>query len=133
MGDRSNIVIAENGHTTVIFYGHWLGEGYVEIVQEAIKRAKDPRINGNVDRTRDTSYFSAIVARVLLKPDINGALGYGISNSILDNEYPLLVVDCGKGLVYFIDEKNYNTDGFVLPTLAIDPPMSMEVFLDYTL
>lgn len=125
MGERSNIVIMDNGQIECVFYGHWMGEANIQYVQDAIRTARDSRVNGNCDRTKHASYFAAIVARKLLKNDIDGALGYGISNRVHHNEYPIVVVNCGTGYVWLTE----NEDAPELPTnkMTIDEFMEMEV------
>lgn len=93
MGDRVNIAVQDDGRR-VYFYGHWSGFTAPLRVQEALNRQ---------DRWNDPSYLARIVFCTFVKGHENDTTGFGISTTIGDNEYPLIVVDCDNQLVRFED------------------------------
>lgn len=87
MGDRSNIKVVYPSGNAVYLYGHWLGEDNVRIVQEALEEGR---------RLNDPAYFTRILFSKMLKegdPELTGETGFGISDRIEDNSYPIAVVD----------------------------------------
>ena len=109
MGDRSNIAIINGETLYCIFYGHWMGEDYKRILKGAIDRG---------ERWDDPAYFAAIVARELFRDNLEESTGIGISQTICDNEHPILVADCSTQLVYFVEEKDFVRNE-ILPVNAI--------------
>lgn len=94
MGARSNIVLdfnktkedgsKEEKFSKIYFYSHWGGELQKTLAQ-ALKRGKG--------RWDDNSYLARIIFSEMIKDNIDGDTGYGISPYQTDNEYPLLFVD----------------------------------------
>lgn len=85
MGDRSNIVVQESNGNRIFLYGHWMGEDSINIVHNVLKRG---------ERLGDTAYLTRIIFCEMVKGDMDGDTGYGISTSMCDNDgYPLIVVD----------------------------------------
>lgn len=98
MGDRGNIVIRQ-GNTKaddVWFYGHWSGYALKPRVAKAL--AKHWRWN-------DSSYLARIVFDEFTSGQQGQETGFGISTRMQDNEYPILVVDVPKQIVYEVPEK----------------------------
>lgn len=93
MGDRVNIAVQADGKR-VYFYGHWSGYPAPWLVQEALKRR---------ERWNDPPYLARIVFCHFMDGDYNRTTGFGISTSLGDNEYPLIVVDCDAQQVRFED------------------------------
>lgn len=88
MGDRGNIIIEPNGSTftaPLYMYTHWRGSGIQQILQSALKRGKG--------RWNDPSYLARIIFNELTKGCEMEETGFGLSNSLGDNEHPLLWVD----------------------------------------
>ena len=67
MGDRGNIIV-----DGVYLYSHWTGSQLPSILQEALKKQW---------RWDDGSYLTRIIFCEMVKDDIDGETGYGISNS----------------------------------------------------
>ena len=97
MGDRSNIVIRDHKDSQIFLYGHWMGPAYVEILKKALKRAED--------KWDDSAYIARVIFCDMVKDDIEGTTGYGISAHANDNEYPYLVLDCKNQKVNMETEK----------------------------
>ena len=98
MGDRANVVI-KNGDSEVFLYTHWGGTELPEAVTAALRRG--------VQRWTDASYLARIVfCEMVSEDDWDGLTGYGISASIGDNSYPLIVLDTDKQEVRFEAEKD---------------------------
>lgn len=99
MGERGNIISIEDDEK-IVFYTHWYGDQLEPILKEALKRAK------NDDRLRDYPYLNRIIfcEMVSKDKDIKNTTGFGISCDVIDNEYPILTVDC-KNQTVQIDNK----------------------------
>lgn len=82
MGDRANAYIKD---ADVYLYGHWIGYDLAIKVRDALKRAPD--------RWTDSQYLARVVFCEMVRDDIEGTTGYGISHAIGDNERPVIVVD----------------------------------------
>lgn len=95
MGARANIVLnynkskedgeKEEKYSNIYLYSHWGGETIKELLARALKRGKE--------RWDDHSYLARIIFSEMVKEDIEGKTGFGISPYPPDNEYPLLHVD----------------------------------------
>lgn len=96
MGDRGNIVV-RGCRGDVYLYSHNQGTVLKDILQNALAR----RLRWN-----DASYLARIIFSEMIKEDVNGELGYGISTYIVDNEHGILVVDVPSQCVARIDESN---------------------------
>jgi len=85
MGDRGNIYIRENRDSEygIYFYTHWRGSDLKKILQDALKKQW---------RWYDEAYLNRIIFCELVKHDISGETGYGISLYKQDNEHPIVQV-----------------------------------------
>lgn len=106
MGDRSNIVVEDHYNLEpgsdqakarrVYLYSHWDGE---RIVKHAITA-----LTG--DRVGDTPYFTRAVVQSMIRDDLDGTTGVGISTQLTDNEHPILVISSGTAtFAWFEDEE----------------------------
>lgn len=99
MGDRANIVTQTQGRNSkperVYLYGHWSGSTIHTTLQAALKRRA---------RWNDHSYLTRIIFDQMTDGSHGEETGFGISASITDNEYPLLVVDVDAQRVIVEDE-----------------------------
>lgn len=92
MGDRGNIAMKQSGDNgKIFFYTHYDGDYLPRILQAALIRGKD--------RWDDEPYLGRIIFCELVKDDILGDTGYGISTYQTDNEHPILYVDSSKQTV----------------------------------
>lgn len=97
MGDRGNVQVKENvSDSGVFFYSHWYGSELPQRVATALKRGRS--------RWGDTAYLARIIFCEIVKDEINGETGYGISTQECDPEYPLIVVNDGDYTVTIADE-----------------------------
>ena len=83
MGDRNSIVIQEDcyGHVDanpLTLYSHWHGQHLDQVLIDALTAAGH--------RRQDPAYFTAIIMRHMLKDDINGTTGFGISQMEQDHD-----------------------------------------------
>lgn len=107
MGDRANIYVSDSYvKGGVYLYSHWDGDGLRTILKTSLAKKW---------RWDDCAYLTRIIFCEMVKSDINGETGYGISLGLCDNEYPILIVDCEKQIVGEMAEddlpdsgKNYN-------------------------
>lgn len=79
MGDRGNIIIEKDGQDfkhQVVFYTHFSGSELPLIVRNALIRGRS--------RWDDSSYLARVIFSELVKDDIDGLSGYGISTEIGD-------------------------------------------------
>lgn len=111
MGDRANIVILEEDFDNValhavFLYGHWMGQRAPEILKAALRRAIADQ------RSADSSYLGRVIFCEMVRDDLDGTTGYGISAQLQDNDWPLLVVDPRSGRVTEYPESMYNEVGW---------------------
>lgn len=106
MGDRGNIYFRDDVKRNhgVYLYSHWGGYGLPKLLQSAIRRAE------RAGRLNDPAYFCRIVFCEMVKDDITGSTGYGISATITDNEHDILVVDTETQTVGVAKEPENGTD-----------------------
>ena len=84
MGDRSNIVVKQPDGSSVWLYGHWMGEDSIRIVHEVLSRKQ---------RWADHAYLARMLFNKMTEGSIDGETGYGISTTMQDNEYPIIVLN----------------------------------------
>jgi hypothetical protein len=84
MGDRGNIYVTDGSAPGVFLYGHWSGSVMCGQLQGALAR----RV-----RWHDTPYLTRIIFDAMTDGDHGSETGLGISTTICDNEYPILIVD----------------------------------------
>jgi len=91
VGDRANVCVVmdhEGGYSgSVYFYTHWHGAELPRLVQRALGRRQ---------RWDDPAYLARIIFSEMIRDDVGGETGFGISLEVQDNEYPLLVVDARR-------------------------------------
>ena len=98
MGNRANIVVKEDEKDSgVYFYTHWGGYNLPIILQDALKRK---------ERWYDHSYLARIIFCEMVKDEIDGETGYGISTCLTDNENPIITVQ--------VDIQNVSFNGYDL-------------------
>lgn len=100
MGNRANIFLAEPSYTAapntgVFLYTHWDGYELPFTLQAALIRGEG--------RWND-SYLGRVIFSQLVRDDIDGATGYGISTALTDNSYPIIRVDRESQTVSFCRE-----------------------------
>lgn len=98
MGDRGNIVMKQRKpkDSFLYFYTHYSGSDIASITQNALKRGKD--------HWSDEQYLARIVFCELVKDDIEGTHGFGISTYMGDNEHDFIVLDAEKQTVSCVRE-----------------------------
>lgn len=93
MGDRANVVVPNpyKEGEAVYLYSHWGGSELPDVLASALERG--------VGRWNDAPYLTRIIFNEMTKGNEMAETGFGISTSLCDNGYPLLVVDTAKGVV----------------------------------
>jgi hypothetical protein len=95
MGDRANVYIREAENLGVYLYTHWGGTELPEVVRVALARK---------ERWDDAPYLARIVFCEMVKGSESDPTGYGISASLCDNSYPIIVLDTATQQVRFVKE-----------------------------
>jgi hypothetical protein len=85
MGNRNSIVIQEQDsygvNTNPLYlYSHWHGQELDQVVATALHRGKS--------RRNDSAYLTRIIISDLLRDDIDGTTGFGISQIPQDHDDP---------------------------------------------
>jgi len=88
VGERGNIIV-QDGEDRVYLYTHWGGAEIGQVLQRALAKRW---------RWDDAQYLARIIFDELTEGE-RGETGFGITVRLLDNEYPLLVVDCDSQTV----------------------------------
>lgn len=85
MGDRANVYVKDfNEGSGTYLYSHWGGTELPQIVQTVLaKRA----------RWDDNPYLARMIFCEMVKDEVDGETGYGISASVGDGDSRVLVVD----------------------------------------
>jgi hypothetical protein len=113
MGDRSNIAIVQPDGSKVFLYGHWMGEDSIRIAHDVLARK---------ERWNDHAYLARMLFSKMVEGDLEGDTGYGISNTLCDNEYPIIVINPHSQSVW-LDKYNWgNSESFA--------PITAEVSMD---
>lgn len=71
MGDRGNVILKYNDGNKIYLYTHWDGSALRQTLREALERGRD--------RWDDEPYIARIIFSEMIKNDIDGNTGYGIS------------------------------------------------------
>ena len=117
MGDRGNIVMHYSAGADVYFYGHWAGSELKEIVASALERGKS--------RWNDEGYLARIIFCELVKDNVMGTTGFGITPYEGDNENPIVTVTPEHQIVV-VEGKVRSFNEFVdefLPPASTEPTM----------
>ena len=91
MGARRNIKIIYQEGDRIYFYTHWDAEELEDILKNALIRGKD--------RWDDEGYLARIIFSEMIKEDIEGTTGYGISPYECDPQYETIVVNLNENTV----------------------------------
>lgn len=84
MGERSNIKVRYSTGESVYLYGHWMGSDNMNIVLDAYNES---------GRVTDEAYFTRVLFSRMIEHDVQGETGFGIAPYVIDNQYPIAVVD----------------------------------------
>lgn len=107
MGDRGNIFFVDQRDEDegtcegIYMYAHWAGYDLPQILQDGLKRGEN--------RWDDPQYLPRILFCEMVKDDIEGERGYGLSTVLCDNEHAILRVDPYRQRIDFVragTEKN---------------------------
>lgn len=90
MGDRANVVVQDRG-ARVYLYTHGRGSELPETLRRALVLGKG--------LWNDGSYLARIIFCAMVRGSEMDTTGFGISASLEDNEYPLLVVNTDAATV----------------------------------
>jgi hypothetical protein len=90
MGDRANVQV-KDGESSVFLYTHWSGSELPETLKAALIRGKS--------RWNDGQYLARIIFCEMVKDEINGTTGYGISSVVGDGDDRVILVDVGEQTV----------------------------------
>lgn len=85
MGDRRNVRIEEESGGQIFLYTHWDGSDLPDIVASALDRGRG--------RWGDEAYLTRIIFSEMIKGDVEGETGYGISTYQCDENHPDVVIN----------------------------------------
>lgn len=97
MGDRANVLVRDDYDPGVFLYTHWGGYELPQVVQSALMRE---------ERWDDSAYLARIVFSEMIKNEIDGETGYGISSVMTDNSNPVIVLDASAQKVLYVTEED---------------------------
>lgn len=85
MGDRGNIILKFEEGGKIYLYTHWSGSNLKKTLKSALIRGKS--------RWSDEPYLARIIFSEMVKNDVLGTTGFGISPYIGDGEDKVINVD----------------------------------------
>lgn len=103
MGDRAQALITEDGTTGVYLYTHWEGSDLPTTVANALDRGRD--------RWDDGPYLARIIFSEMIRNDIDGTTGYGISNRSQDGGSPIAINVTTGEITH--DHRTYSFEEFI--------------------
>jgi len=87
MGDRCNVLVVDSFNDNEVWlYSHWGGSEIETTVRDAMRRGRD--------RWGDGSYLARIIFSEMIKDDVMGTTGYGISAECGDGDNNVIQVNC---------------------------------------
>lgn len=104
MGDRANVVVTEGGDQ-VCLYTHWAGSELVDTVKAAMKRGQD--------RWDDYQYLTRIIFCEMIKADVMGLTGFGITSTPKDGDDRIITINCDTQTVRVFDGNEVSFSDFV--------------------
>jgi hypothetical protein len=104
MGDRANVVLKQ-GEEQICLYTHWAGSELELIAKEALKRGQK--------RLDDFPYLSRIVFCEMIKNDVMGETGYGISALVGDGKDRVITIDCDEQTIKLFNGDELNLIEFI--------------------
>lgn len=122
MGDRSNIVVVQPDNSRIFLYGHWMGDDNYRVAGQTLSTG---------GRNTDHAYLTRMLFSKMIAHDIDGETGFGISNTMCDNEYPIVVIDPQKQTVH-LEEYIWGelADGQETRFSIVTPAVSIEEFVN---
>ena len=93
MGDRANVYVHHGERPGVYLYTHWDGSELPAIVVNALHRGKG--------RWDDDQYLARIIFCEMIKNDVDGETGYGISAECGDGDDRIVDVDTATQQIRF--------------------------------
>ena len=115
MGDRSNIVVVQPDNSRVWLYGHWMGEDNYRVAGAVLSK----RLRWN-----DPAYLARMLFENMIEGGYDKETGFGISTTMQDNEYPIVVLRPDQTVV--LEEYSWGEKTFT----EITPPVSFEKFVN---
>lgn len=106
MGDRRNVIVKDGGGVGVGLYSHWGGSYLPVTVRMALARKQ---------RWHDAPYLARIIFSEMVKGDIDGETGFGISSAdyLCEGSDRDIVVDVGKQTVKVGTAKAVSFEEFI--------------------
>lgn len=117
MGDRSNIVVQEANGSRIFLYGHWMGEDAINVAHDVLSRKQ---------RWNDSPYLTRMLFEQMISGAYDKETGYGISTTMCDNEYPIIVLEPSTQTAWL--EEYIWGDGGKFQTLT--KPVTFEDFVN---
>jgi len=93
MGDRANVYVHHGSRPGVYLYTHWAGSELPATVVNALQRGRG--------RWDDDQYLARIIFCEMIKNDVDGETGYGISAEVGDGDDRIVDVDTATQQIRF--------------------------------
>lgn len=110
MGDRANVVLAEESGSKIWLYSHWDGPQWAIEARDAIKAAEG--------RWTDEPYCHRIITTKLIG-GAEGQTGYGLTTYPTDNEYNILIIEAWRDKVRVVSPVRMYDDGWEPDTVDV--------------
>jgi len=86
VGDRANFGFKQSNGNTIVVYGHWAGNGMLDLLARAVQAAEP--------RWSDESYATRIAISNLIRDEWPSQTGWGITvNERSDNEHKIPIIN----------------------------------------
>ena len=107
MGDRANVFVKDETEVGrgVFLYTHWDGATLPHTVKLALTRG--------TGRWDDAPYLTRIIFCEMVRGDLDGDTGYGISATQLDNGRPIIVIDTENKKISFENTHDWAFEDYV--------------------
>ena len=123
MGDRANFGFTQSNGDTIVVYGHWAGNGMLDLLARAVEKAR-PRWN-------DESYATRIAISNLIQDEWASETGWGLQvNQRSDNEHKIPIINFDKNEFSLHEEASFR-DNNKIKGVQDEPlfTMSLDAFI----
>ena len=123
MGDRANFGFTQSNGDTIVVYGHWAGNGMLDLLARAVEKARS--------RWNDESYATRIAISNLIQDEWASETGWGLQvNQRSDNEHKIPIINFDKNEFSLHEEATFS-DNNKIKGVKDEPlfTMSLDAFI----